>query len=213
MLRLARLLNDLVDLGALQSGAFRLQVSAVNLREMGEACLETVRPQARQKGLALDFAIGTGVPTMVQADEERLCHVLLILLDNAIANTASGKVSLAALCGSSAPGEVLGGKTPALSGAFLELQVTDSGPGLSEEDRGKILQLFSRLEKANRGVGSGVRLSLAAHLCKAMGGSLHVRSGDSGQGTSFVVRLPMGLFADAPANATSELVTAMPGGA
>lgn len=212
MLGLARLLNDLVDLGALQSGAFRLKVSTVNLREMLEACLDTVRAQASEKGLALDLAIGVGAPTMIQADEERLCHVLLILLDNAIGNTSRGKVSLIALPGSCSAGTPVDGNAPVVAGSFLELQVADSGRALSPEDRGKILQLFSRLEKANRGVGSGVRLSLAAHLCTAMGGSLHVES-DGSRGTTFVVRLPLGLFADVPARTAGDLAPALPGGA
>ena len=94
----------------------------------------------------------------------------------------------------------------------MEFHVTDPGPGLSEEDQVKILNLFSRMDSANRGTGLGI--ALAARLCVAMGGLLSVES-DGHSGSTFIVRVPLGLPSEAPASTEAELAPApaLPGGA
>ncbi|MBI5382466.1 MAG: hypothetical protein HZA31_11250, partial [Opitutae bacterium] len=79
-----RLVNDLIDLGALQSGAFRLHLGHVRLRALAEECMDSIRPKATAKRLALEWSYDDSLPEVIEADDARLRQVLLNLLGNAV---------------------------------------------------------------------------------------------------------------------------------
>jgi len=210
-MELKRFMTDLVDLGALGSGALRLHPRPVKLRSLLEGCLETVRPEAETKGLELLLDLAPATPGIVQADETRLRQVLLILLGNGIKFTAQGSVVLGA--GRSFPAAVeerLLSHGAVCEGACLALTVRDTGPGLTSEDERRIAQLFSILDSAPRRFGTGLSLALAARLCAAMGGSLSVRR-NTPSGSLFTVRLPLGIPVADPVTSDNELSPAMSG--
>lgn len=168
-----RLVNDLIDLGALQSGAFQLEPTAVDLRATIDDCAAALRPAAAAKGLEFRVAVAAGVPGWVRADGVRLRQVLLNLLTNAVKYTPGGFVALAVRA---ADGQ-------------LEFAVSDSGPGIPEAQRSRLFQPFARLDPA-AGDGSGLGLALVQGLCSVMDGT--VRLADEGQpGATFVARLPL----------------------
>ncbi|HTB80923.1 MAG TPA: ATP-binding protein [Opitutaceae bacterium] len=200
MLRLA---NDLVDLGALQAGAFRLNPETVELHALVNECVDSVRPRAEAKGLQVFCTLHPGVPGLVRSDGARLRQVLLNLLGNAVKYTREGSVKLMVQrCESLA----MDAEVPvwARFGAWVEFAIIDTGPGVALEDQQRIFQPFVRLERDVAEQGTGLGLALTGRLCQAMGGSVHVES-DGEHGSSFIVRLPLG-SPDEPASGTRNAV-------
>ena len=206
-MQLRRWVTDLVDLGALGSGAYRLRSEPVRLRVLMDSCLEAFAERASRKGLALESGLRAGVPPLIYADEARLRQVLNVLLDNAVRLTASGSISLTAMLASAPPaGEVKGGTA---AGSWVELHLADTGPGIGAVDQDKLLRLFRVLENGDRAAGSGLSIAIAARWCAAMGGCLRIES-DGESGSTFVVCLPVGQAADPDPVGNPDLSPPMP---
>ena len=115
----------------------------------------------------------------MQVDPERLRQVLWALVTNAIKFTARGQVRVQVRD----------------DGAGVEIRVEDSGPGIAEEDRARIFEVFeqvcddARTDSMTRGTGLG--LTIARRLAERMGGSLRLEQPEGG-GSAFVVWLPLG---------------------
>jgi signal transduction histidine kinase/CheY-like chemotaxis protein len=155
---LLTLIDDMLDLGSIESGAPLVELQAVALDAAVSETLRLVAPQA----LAAGVVLRSWAPSQawVHADPMRLRQVLLNLLSNAIKyNRPDGQV------------RVLLQHEP----AALVLRVIDSGPGLSEAQRLELFQPFNRLGAEASGVpGSGLGLTIARHLAEAMGGRIEL---------------------------------------
>ena len=195
MLRLA---NDLVDLGALQAGAFRLNPETVELYPLIDECMDTVRPRAEAKSLKTSRTVEPGLPQLVRTDGSRLRQILLNLLGNAVKYTREGSVRLRV---QRCEPQVLPAGAPewTRSSTWVEFAVIDTGPGIAAEDQERIFQPFVRLERDSAEQGTGLGLALTGRLCQAMGGNVHVES-DGEHGSSFIARLPLGLMEEPAAN-------------
>ena len=167
-----RLVNDLIDLGALQSGAFQLEIAPLQLRELIDGCVAALQPAARERRLALQVTVEPDVPVAVVTDGVRLRQILLNLLTNAVKFTPAGTVSLTVQRG---------------SGGRIEFVVADTGPGIPAESRARLFQPFTRLDPTSG--GSGLGLALVHGLCTAMGGT--VTLSNSAQGATFTASLPL----------------------
>jgi signal transduction histidine kinase/CheY-like chemotaxis protein len=190
---LLRLVNDLIDLGALQASVFRLQSGAIDPAALTRDCLETIRPQAETKHLTLGLELESGIP-WIEADGQRLRQILLNLLTNAVKFTDTGSITLRM-------------RRSAHAADMLEWTVQDTGPGIAREDQDRIFEPFVRLERDQAITGAGMGLALCARLCAAMKGAITVQSeGDTG--TTFTVRLP--LHARAPVTAITPPVAQSP---
>ena len=182
-----RLVNDLLDLSAVEAGAFRLIERPVPLAELVRQTVESLRPRAQAKGLALDFRADGRVPGWVMADAERLRQLLLNLLGNALKFTAHGRIDVVLESGGTAPG----------GGAWVDLAVSDTGPGIAAGDQRRIFEPFQRLDPAAPHEGAGLGLALVAALCRSMGGEITVES-DGRSGTTFRARLALRPAASSP---------------
>lgn len=169
-----RLVNDLIDLGALQSGAFQLENGPIALRALVEECGLALRPAANAKGLAFHTDIAPGVPGWVRVDGVRLRQILLNLLTNAVKFTPAGGVVFTVRRG---------------EGAWVEFVVADTGAGIPPALRPRLFQPFARLDPA-AGDGSGLGLALVQGICSVLGGTVHLAE-SSGPGATFIVRLPL----------------------
>lgn len=169
-----RLVNDLIDLGALQSGSFQLDPAPVALRGLIEECAAALRPAANAKGIAFEMEIAPAVPGTVRVDGVRLRQILLNLLTNAVKFTRAGRVALNVRCAED---------------AVIEFLVSDTGPGIPVAVRPRLFQPFARLDPA-AGEGSGLGLALVQGMCAVMGGSVRLLEG-TGAGAAFLVRLPL----------------------
>jgi len=173
--RLARLVQDLLDLARLGRGQFAVStvdadVGAV-LREAAAAASERAAP--RQVTVATRLA----GPLNAHVDPGRLRQVLDNLLDNASRSSPSGR-------------QVLVAARP-LDGGGVEAAIVDQGPGIAPEDLPHAFDrgyLWSRY-RGTRDVGSGLGLAIVKALCDAMGIAIRAESGPGG-GTAFRLALP-----------------------
>ena len=176
-----KLLNDILDMSALESGKISLQSEAVDLRALMMNVEAIMRPLAIQKGLSFQVPDLPAEPVWVKSDATRLRQILLNLLNNAIKFTEQGQVSLH-----------FRRSTDEKSLRFFEFSICDTGIGLDETSLGKLFQRFyqvdSGLSRKFSGVGLGLEISLS--LARLLGGDIHVQS-QPGQGSNFTVRLPL----------------------
>ena len=158
---MTRLVNDLVDLGALESGGFQLVPRTIDPAALVSQTIESFRPRAESRGLTLACFIDPGMPEWISIDGERFRQVLINLVGNALKYTERGGVTVALR---TEPGDL------------LSLTVRDTGPGIAPAEQEKLFVAFSRLELTASKEGTGLGLALSSGICKSMGGSLKVTS-------------------------------------
>jgi heavy metal sensor kinase len=179
--RMIRLVGSLLTLARADAGQIPIASEAVNLPELVAAAVEQVRPVMERRDVELHLEPGPAV--MLRADEDLLLQLLLNLLDNAGKYTRPG-------------GRVTVGW--AVGDGQAEVWVRDTGVGIAPEDLPHIFDRFYRVDKARSRAagGAGLGLSICRWIAEAHGGSIAVESAP-GEGTAFVVRLPVGARASA----------------
>lgn len=191
---LLRLVNDLLDLGTIEAGQFRLRPQPFSLRQALAAVEDAVRPPAAAKGLSLSVTIDAAVPDPLLGDEARLRQILGNLLGNAVKYTPRGEVALRVSLDPE--------RAPSAAAWPLLFLVRDTGPGLPPEKISQLFTLFSRLDAGDtfRREGTGVGLALVRRLCALMGGTVTAGNRAEG-GAEFAVRLDFSPREDAAAPA------------
>ena len=173
-----RLVLDLLSLARLEAGTADLQREPVHLPALLHAVLERFTPQARQAQVALSVQAPQEAPAII-GDGDRLAQVFNNLVENAIKFTSAGGQVLLAL--RVEPGALL-------------VSVQDSGKGISADDQARIFERFYQVDKSrareNGRRGSGLGLAIVRELVEAHQGTIRAHS-QVGQGTAFLVRLPV----------------------
>jgi signal transduction histidine kinase/CheY-like chemotaxis protein len=172
----AQIVDDLLDVSRIVRGQLRLDVRPVDLRPVIEAAVDTVRPAAQAREIAIEVAVPARA-CPVSGDAGRLQQIAWNLLANAIKFTPPGgrvQVTLEAL-----PDAV-------------QLAVTDDGQGIPSEFLPHLFERFRQLDssttRAHGGLGLG--LAIVRHLVEAHGGTVAGDSPGPGKGSTFRVRLP-----------------------
>ena len=179
MRHLVRLVDDLLDVSRITRDRLELRPEVLTLAPVLEAAIETVQPLLDSAGQGLDLSIPEP-PVFLRGDPQRLAQVFANLLSNASKFSAQGaRISLSAV----------------VAGDGVEVRVRDAGIGLDASQQAFIFDLFAQvdtsLERARGGLGIG--LTLARRLVELHGGALSATSPGLGQGSEFVVRLPLHL--------------------
>ena len=169
---LLAIINEVLDISRIESGHLALSVEPVPVEQLVRDVLELARPLAAARDVELRTGTLRGGKGYVLADNQRLRQVLLNLVSNGIKyNHAGGAVDIAV----------------AERGPRLRVLVSDTGPGLSDEQLGRLFRPFERLG-ATGVEGTGLGLVLSRELAEAMGGELGVTS-TPGEGSTFWVEL------------------------
>jgi PAS domain S-box-containing protein len=180
--RLLELVNGLLDYTRLEAGVERLEVRPIDLAGLVGQAVQQCQAQARAKGIELRLAVGKGVAARVQADEDKLSHVLHSYLGNALKFTAGGGWVAVHL-----------GPDPEAPDA-VRVTVSDSGIGLRDEQLQRVWERFyqgdASLTRPYGGMGLG--LSIARHLVTLHGGAVGAESRGPGLGSTFWFSLPLG---------------------
>jgi PAS domain S-box-containing protein len=174
---LLRLINDVLDLSKIEAGRMELSVETFDLGRLIDDVVTTALPLAERNGNQLTSECA--IEGMMRSDPTRVRQVLLNLLSNACKFTRDGTIRLAAR----ADGDGEGG--------WVEIEVRDSGIGMTAEQMGRLFQAFTQAEAstAARYGGTGLGLAISRRFCRMMGGDVDVQSAP-GKGTAFTVRLP-----------------------
>ena len=171
--QLLALVNELLDLAKVSSGAMEFDLRAVALRPAAAGVLDAVAPLASPRRVELRLE-SAGNP-VVRADERRLGQAVLNLVANAIKFTPDGGMVT-----------VFVGRR----GEEAVLAVTDTGAGIAPEDQEAVFEEFRQLPLGAAAGGTGLGLSLARRLVEQMGGRLELTSA-LGAGSTFTVSLPL----------------------
>jgi two-component system phosphate regulon sensor histidine kinase PhoR len=183
--RLNLIIEDLLELSKIESGRVSLKEEPLELRSIVDRMLSMIKPIADKKRHRLVTSVDPSLPP-VAGDEGRLAQVLTNLLDNAIKYTPEGgTITVGATLAPS-----IGNAEPP-AGA-IELNVTDTGIGIPEEDRPRVFERFYRVDKARSRElgGTGLGLAIVKHIVEGHGGQVWVEANHP-QGSRFVVRLPV----------------------
>jgi PAS domain S-box-containing protein len=169
---LLSLIDGVLDLSSLESGSLRLQPQALDLAELVEQALPLVADLARRHGVRL---LRGDVPGVLHADRTRTLQILVNLLSNGIKyNRPGGEVRIASR----------------VDGQTVTLQVSDTGRGMSAQQREHLFEPFNRLGAERDGIeGTGIGLTIVHALVAGMGGRIEVVS-ELGRGSRFDVTLP-----------------------
>ena len=175
--RLARLIDDLLDLSAIEANKIKLIPTTFSLDDLVYEVAVMLKPVAEAKPIALELPARNGRLT-VRADRDKITQVLTNLVTNAVKFTPpGGKVALT--------------MEPPIEGNWLKVTVSDSGCGISTAEVEKIFDEFYQVDQPGRQKAEGVGLGLA--ICKRLvemhGGTIWAESKE-GRGSSFSFTLP-----------------------
>jgi PAS domain S-box-containing protein len=175
---LLSLINDLLDLAKIESGAITaLNLAPARLDELREDLERGFAQVAQEKGLAFQVRFDPALPAQIRTDLPRLKQVLKNLLANAFKFTRQGSVSLDV--------------APAEPGR-IAFAVTDTGIGIAAEKQQIIFDAFQQADgsTARQYGGTGLGLSISRELTRLLGGELRVVS-EQGKGSTFTLYLPV----------------------
>jgi len=184
---LLALINDVLEMSKIEAGRLTLNETSFDLYQVLHSLQEMLNLKAELKGIQLIFDRAPDVPQYIRADESKLRQVLINLLSNGIKFTEQGYVTLR-VSRATAHHEHL-----KLS---LRFEVTDTGLGISPEDRDRLFEAFGQTETGrNSQEGSGLGLPISRQFVRLMGGDIQVKS-FPGRGSTFQFEIPL-FMADA----------------
>lgn len=170
---LRTLIDDILELSALETGQLELARGPTNLREIAEEVMREASATVLDKALTLSVTV-TGGSVMAHADRRRVRQILTNLVSNATKFTAEGSISIAIEA----------------RGPLVSVQVSDTGPGIPADETRAIFEEYRQAGDArSRRAGTGLGLAIARRLVMMHGGSIQVSS-DLGRGSRFTFTLP-----------------------
>jgi len=184
---LSHLVASLLDYHQLENGLMKVQPTSFSPAQLVAESVEGMKLRAEEKGLAISFeckmkGMGTSDSSMkkkfFRADAFRIRQILDNLVSNAIKYTDRGSVTIQAQVS-----EILGKPT-------LTLSVKDTGKGMTDEEKQKVFQAFTRLKSAQGIEGTGLGLSITQELVSLLGGEIILHS-TLGKGSTFIITIPI----------------------
>jgi len=168
VMRLTRLISDLMELSRLQSGTVAIEKERMQLDELLYDVCDRYSFTAAERGLSFDVKGDFSELPEVYTNADRVEQLMVILLDNAIKYTEKGGLTVSS----------------EFDGDKVTISVSDTGIGIAEEDLPYVFDRFYKVDKAHSGKGSGLGLSIAKELWNWMGEELTVTS-KRDKGTTF----------------------------
>jgi len=179
------MINDILDLSKIEANKLDLQIVETDLVALCRDMVSQLAPAAEDKGLRIGIA--TEILATVETDPARVTQILLNLISNAIKYTERGSVSVEL--------------STTADGMAAEVQVVDTGVGISPMDQKRLFKRFEQFDDRSRfkvGQGTGLGLAIASNLAHLLGTSIHVES-ELGKGSRFVLTIPF-VFSDPKAS-------------
>ena len=186
---LSRLVASLLDYHQLENGLMKVQPVSFSPTQLVKESVEGMRLRAEEKGLAISYEMTMGMKKkenqenetdkeLFLADAFRIRQILDNLVSNAIKYTDHGSVTIQAQVS-----KIMGKLT-------LTMSVKDTGKGMTDKEKQKVFQAFTRLKSAQGIEGTGLGLSITQELVSLLGGEILLRS-TLGKGSNFIVTLPI----------------------
>jgi signal transduction histidine kinase/DNA-binding response OmpR family regulator/HPt (histidine-containing phosphotransfer) domain-containing protein len=175
--------NDVLDFSKIEAGKVELEIVDFDLYDIVESVTGMVAARAAAKGLELASLIDHDLPESLRGDPFHLRQILANLASNAIKFTGQGEVVLRAR-------RHAGNE----DGVTIRFEVTDTGIGVSPEQRSRLFEAFVQADPSTtrKHGGTGLGLAISAQLVRLMGGEIGVDS-ERGKGSTFWFSVPLGL--------------------
>ena len=183
--RMYHMVLDLLDLARMDSGIAEFRNDPVDINDLLQKVVDKFTPQAKEAQVELLYR--SEVIPVIRGDADKLAQVFSNLIDNAVKySPPAGQVVL----------------TSRLSDSWLEVQVSDTGPGITPDEFERVFDRFYQMDKSRHGNthGVGLGLAIAREIVIAHGGSISVinrtyaeinHKNSHSQGSTFIVRLPI----------------------
>jgi PAS domain S-box-containing protein len=173
--RLARLINDILDIEKLEAGKVKFNLQRVDVKALVERAIEANAAYAESFGVDVRLA-GDAARGVVRADPDRLTQVLINLLSNAVKYSPRGEEVLVAV---------------RLEDDQVRITVRDHGPGIPDQFKGQLFEKFAQVDGTNtrRPGGTGLGLSIVKQIVVRLGGNIGYERAPGG-GALFTVDLP-----------------------
>lgn len=173
---LSKIVEDLLNVSKIEAGGMKYEMALFDIEKPVKDISTDLSITAEKKGLALTFSTDNAAPYMVNGDMEKIRQVILNIIDNAIKYTEKGSVAVKLFKDASR--------------GMVCVAVTDTGMGISAEEKERLFQKFSRGAggKINT-TGSGLGLYLAKQIAEAHGGEVVIESLGVGKGSTFTIEL------------------------
>jgi PAS domain S-box-containing protein len=182
--QLVRLVDDLLDLNRITHNRLELRQSDVELGPILHTAIDAIRPQTQAAHQVLRLDVPTE-PIYLHADPARLTQVFGNLLTNASRYSPAAAIITVSV---------------RRDGAEVQVSVRDTGIGIPPEKLQDVFEMFTQISDSSRAQGGlGIGLTLARRLADMHGGTIEARSAGVGQGSEFIVRLPVLEHAPVPA--------------
>jgi phosphoserine phosphatase RsbU/P len=172
---LLSLLDNVMEMARLSAGVLRLEAGPVRLSVVAREAMYLVLPAAEARLQSL--TLGSRDDATAVADHDRVRQILVNLIGNAVKFTPEA-------------GSIVVSVATAGDGGFGEIHVSDTGPGIAEEELTLIFEPYHRSSATAHAPGVGLGLAISHALARQMGGELTVHSAP-GQGSTFNLRLPL----------------------
>ena len=176
-LHLLQLLDDILDLSKVEAGKLELDEGRCDLPAIFGEAVRMLRPLAQQRGISVTVEVQAGALPQIRGDVRRLRQVALNLISNGVKYNRRGGSVKVTLTGEPAEG--------------VRVVVADSGIGIAPENRERVFEPFTQLNRAQseRQEGTGLGLPLCRQLVELHGGHLTLES-RTGEGTAVIIDLP-----------------------
>ncbi|WP_135077302.1 PAS-domain containing protein [Terasakiella sp. SH-1] len=173
---LLKLINEAIDIAAIESGKVSLSLQTIDMQEIFLACIDLNLDFARKNDVIVQIKQSDDTQYLVLADHARLQQIMMHLISNAIKyNRKGGRVTLSCH-------QQEGGK--------IRIKVKDTGQGIPQGHQEDIFEPFNRLNAHSRGIeGTGLGLTICKHLSQLMGGKIGYTT-TLNKGSSFWIDLP-----------------------
>ena len=174
------IINDILDLAAIESGKLRFEKIPFNLHDLVSSVVGMFAYQAKEKKLRLEYKIQPSLNRVLLGDPVRLNQILINLISNAVKVTHSGHISI--LCSA---------EEKKKTGCVVKIQVIDTGVGVPSDKVDTIFESFSQADASvtRKYGGSGLGLTIVKQLVGLQQGTIEVKS-EEHKGSNFIVRIP-----------------------
>ncbi|MFZ6012258.1 MAG: PAS domain-containing sensor histidine kinase, partial [Bacteroidota bacterium] len=174
------IINDILDLAAIESGKLKFEKIAFNLKDLLPSLISTFTYQAKEKKLTLDYNIDSKLNKILLGDPVRLNQILINLISNAVKFTHTGSINV-----------VCSVEREQKDVCWVRIEVVDTGVGIPAEKLNTIFESFSQADASvtRKYGGSGLGLTIVKQLVELQRGKITVRSEEQ-EGSTFIVLIP-----------------------
>src|SRR4029077_17333747 len=177
---LLALINDILEMSKIEAGRTTLRPSTIDLALLLLDLEMMFRVRTDEKKLSFSVNMIGAVPQYIVTDINKLRQVFINVLGNAVKFTEQGGIGLRVRA-----------DRPGATGPILQVEIEDTGPGISADDQDKLFRHFEQTKTGQQaGTGTGLGLAISREFVRLMGGTITVNS-QVGKGSVFAIHLPL----------------------